>query len=140
MKLISSAMVQKLVRAACRARTHSYSPYSRYRVGASVLAQSGKIYLGCNVENASLGLSCCAERSAIFNAVSNGEKKFLALAVAGKHASPCGACRQVLLEFGPSLEVIAVHLDFRERPCNVQRYRVRELLPKAFTDFQSEKE
>lgn len=101
----------RLVAAAMAARRRAYAPYSRYRVGAAVLGGSGRIYSGCNVENASYGLTICAERNAVFQAVAAGEKRILACAVAaaaGKPASPCGACRQVLREFGPEMPVYLV--------------------------------
>ncbi len=90
---------EKLIELAKRAQKHSYSPYSRYPVGAAVLGESGRIYTGCNVENASFGLSMCAERIAIFKAISAGEKKIRDICVVAKSATPCGACRQVILEF-----------------------------------------
>ena len=86
------------------ARESSYSPYSRFAVGAALLGVSGRVYHGCNVENASFGLACCAERTAVFKAVSEGEKAFAAIAVTagpGRGAPPCGACRQVLFECSP---------------------------------------
>ena len=101
--------LRSLVEAADSARKHAYSPYSRVKIGAAVLAGSGKVFSGSNVENASYGLSCCAERVAIFKAISEGEKLITALAVSGKNrelTSPCGACRQVMVEFNPSMRVI----------------------------------
>lgn len=92
-----------LVEAAKRVRERAYVPYSRYAVGAAVLGKSGRIFAGCNVENASFGLTICAERAAIFKAVSEGEKEFQGLAVVTSNGgSPCGACRQVFFEFAPS--------------------------------------
>jgi len=90
---------EALMREAVKAREASYSPYSRFAVGAALLGASGRIYHGCNVENASFGLTCCAERTAAFKAVSEGEQEFLAVAVTartGHGAPPCGACRQVM--------------------------------------------
>lgn len=90
------------------ARKHAYAPYSRFRVGAALLTDDGRVIHGCNVENASFGLSICAERNAIWKAVSEGEREFVAVAVTaepGHGASPCGACRQVLHEFAPNLRV-----------------------------------
>ncbi len=90
----------ELVTRAAEARLQAYAPYSRYLVGAALLAKSGRIYTGCNVENASYGLSICAERTAVVKAISEGEKEFLAIAVVTENGgSPCGACRQVLWEF-----------------------------------------
>lgn len=98
----------ELVQRAVQARERAYAPYSHYRVGAAVLGKSGHIHTGCNVENASYGLTVCAERTAIFKAVSEGEIEFEALAVVTSNgASPCGACRQVYFEFAsPDAPVI----------------------------------
>ena len=99
----------ELLRHALEARQNAYAPYSHYTVGAAVLTDSGRIYTGCNVENASYGLTCCAERNAIFKAVGSGERKLLAVAVTGPEggemAMPCGACRQVLAEFAAAPEM-----------------------------------
>ncbi len=95
--------MKKLIEAARQAREKAYAPYSKFKVGAAVLTSDGKIYTGCNIENASYGMSNCAERTAIFKAVSEGETKLEALAVIGDTnapISPCGACRQVIAEFG----------------------------------------
>lgn len=95
--------MKELLHAAGQAREKAYAPYSGFKVGAAVLAASGRIYSGCNIENASYGLTNCAERTAIFKAVSEGEGKLLALAVVGDTPAPiapCGACRQVMAEFG----------------------------------------
>lgn len=103
-----------LVEAARRARAHAYSPYSGVKIGAAVLTSDGSIFTGANVENASYGLSVCAERNAIFNAVSNGARKIRAIAVVGKSedfTSPCGACRQVMVEFNPRMKVLRRGLD-----------------------------
>ncbi|MCL6478607.1 MAG: cytidine deaminase [Peptococcaceae bacterium] len=97
----------KLIQAALSARDKAYAPYSGFRVGAAVAA-GGKIYTGCNIENSSYGLTCCAERVALFKAVSEGERDFSAIAVASDsndYCSPCGACRQVLAEFGDGMKV-----------------------------------
>lgn len=107
------------------ARRRSYAPYSRFRVGAALLARDGRVFHGCNVENASLGLSICAERNAVWKAVSEGVHDFIAVAVTagpGSGASPCGACRQVLQEFAPGLEVV-----WRERGRLVTRPLARLL-------------
>ncbi|HSQ76023.1 MAG TPA: cytidine deaminase, partial [Bacteroidota bacterium] len=90
-----------LVSRARAAKRYSHSPYSRFRVGAAVLATSGKVYTGCNIENSSYGLTVCAERTALFKAVSEGEKSFVAMAIASDETSatpPCGACRQVIMD------------------------------------------
>ncbi len=90
----------ELLSQAASAREYAYAPYSNYQVGAAVLGKSGRVYTGCNVENASYGLSLCAERTAIFKAISEGEREFTALAVVTSNGgAPCGACRQVYFEF-----------------------------------------
>jgi cytidine deaminase len=90
----------ELLMLAAQVRERAYAPYSNYKVGAAVLGKSGKTYLGCNVENASYGLTVCAERNAIFKGISEGEKEFTAIAVVTPNGgSPCGACRQVEFEF-----------------------------------------
>jgi cytidine deaminase len=94
--------LQKLIQAAIEMRKQSYSPYSNFAVGAAVLSNDGYIYGGCNIENASYGLTNCAERTAIFNAVSDGKRNISAIAVVAdtdRPCSPCGACRQVIGEF-----------------------------------------
>ncbi len=103
----------ELVRRAIEVRERAYVPYSHYAVGAALLGKSGRIYTGCNVENASFGLTVCAERVAIFKAVSEGEKEFQALAVVTSNGgTPCGACRQVFFEFAsPDAPVIIAAVD-----------------------------
>jgi len=97
----------ELYQQALKAMENAYSPYSNYKVGAALLARSGKIYLGCNIENASYTPSICGERTAIFKAVSEGERDFVAIAVVTENAgAPCGVCRQVMREFAPNLTVI----------------------------------
>jgi cytidine deaminase len=119
-----------LVAAARRARRRAYARYSHYAVGAAVLTVDGKIFVGANVENASYGLSMCAERTAIFAAVAAGHRRVRTVAVATgsrKPASPCGACRQVMAEFG----VETVYLAGPRGPH--REWRFRDLLPDAFT-------
>ena len=114
-----------------KASRSSYSPYSRFAVGAALLTRSGRVFLGCNVENSSFGLACCAERTAVFKAVSEGESEFVAVAVtAGKShgAAPCGACRQVLHEFSPQMFVY-----FRDGKGGILRRNLTELLLDGFT-------
>ncbi len=129
-------MRDELIRAAQDALAKSYSPYSRYRVGAALLA-GGKIYTGTNIENASYGLTICAERSAVAAAVSAGEREFQALAIAVEKgsASPCGACRQVLREFGQDYTVLLVASDE-----TVVETSIRELLPGSFGPEYLDKE
>lgn len=108
---LSAALVSRLERLARKAAKSSYSPYSRFAVGAAVLAGSGKVYTGCNVENASYGLCNCAERTAIFTAAAAGERKIRCVVVYTPTAAvtpPCGACRQVINEFGPQAKVLSV--------------------------------
>jgi len=101
--------LRSLVEAAKKARLRAYSPYSRVKIGAAVLASDGSVYTGANIENASYGLSCCAERTAMFKAVSEGARKIVAIAIVGKSegfTKPCGACRQVMVEFNPKMKVL----------------------------------
>lgn len=128
----------KLVEAAKRAQKRAYCPYTRYPVGAAVLGGSGRIYTGCNVENASLGLSNCAERTAVFTAVAAGEKKIKAVAVAARSAKPCGACRQVLNEFAAQdLEVFLVDLDPAAKRHKVTKTKLSRLLPRPFNPTEA---
>ncbi len=118
-----------LVTRAREARRHAYAPYSRYAVGAAVLADSGRVYTGVNVENAAYPTGMCAERTAVFKAVSEGERRLTAVAVVTVNAgSPCGACRQVLSEFGA--EAVVLIADAQGRV--VRETSVRDLLPQAF--------
>jgi len=123
---------QVLIQAARQARERAYVPYSHFPVGAALLTASGKIYTGCNIENASFGLSNCAERTAIFKAVSEGENQFLTIAVIADTegpVSPCGACRQVMNEFAPGARVILTNLKGDTLVTTAQA-----LLPGAFRD------
>jgi cytidine deaminase len=134
----ANSMRKKLIEAAKRAQKSSYSPYSRYPVGAAVLAESGRIYTGCNVENASFGLAICAERVAIFKAVSHGEKKLRAVCVVAKSASPCGACRQVMLEFAlKDAELICVDWQPLEKKEHVTCIKIARLLPRPFNPSEA---
>lgn len=130
-------MRQKLIQMALDARKNAYAPYSHYQVGAALLADSGEIFTGCNVENASYGASCCAERTALFKAVGEGKRRFCAIAVAGGmegrepqgYAYPCGICRQVLREFagGEGMSVIVA-----KSAGEFEEYPLSELLPHSF--------
>jgi len=131
---IPAPLCRKLEKAARAAAKASYSPYSRFRVGAAVLAGSGKIYSGTNVENASYGLCNCAERTAIFTAAAAGERVVRAVAVytpTRTATSPCGACRQVINEFGPTALVISVCNSANRLETTLDR-----LLPSAFGPAQ----
>lgn len=126
----SDADDDELLRRAHAARAQAYSPYSRIQVGAALLARDGRVFTGCNVENASYGLTLCAERSAVMKAVSEGAREFTAIAITTslEHAlMPCGACRQVLSEFAPSLRVIVAGTKGARAEA-----RLDELLPRAF--------
>ncbi len=126
----TAAQLKQLKAAAKTAAGRAYAPYSRFHVGAAVLTESGKIFSGCNVENASYGLCNCAERSAIFNAVSAGERKFQCVVVytpTKTATAPCGACRQVIYEFGPTIRVVS----FCDGPERIDR-TIHSLLPAAF--------
>jgi cytidine deaminase len=130
MTKISDAATRRLEKSARAAAARAYAPYSRFPVGAAVLAGSGRVYSGCNVENASYGLCICAERSAIFSAVAAGEKSVRAVAVytpTPLPTAPCGACRQVIHEFGPDALVISV-CDTKNRIDTL----LSALLPGAF--------
>ncbi len=117
--------------AALAVRSRAYAPYSKFQVGAAILTASGEIFAGCNVENASYGLTICAERVAIGSAVAAGHKEIVAVAVvsSGGH-SPCGACRQVLSEFGPAMEVILIDAD---DPTRTRTTTLTALLPEQFS-------
>ena len=121
---------RKLISEAKKARKRAYTPYSKFQVGAALLSTNGKIFTGCNIENASFGLAVCAERVAIFKAISEGSTKFEAIAVigdTGKPCSPCGACRQVISEFGKDITLIMANLKG-----DVKIKKIKELLPEAF--------
>lgn len=121
----------ELIEKAREAQTKAYAPYSKFRVGAALEGASGKVYLGCNVENASYRVTTCAEQSAISVAVISGERKFTRLALVADSpdpVTPCGACRQALVEFAPDLQVYSVSRTGAE-----QRWKISELIPMAFT-------
>jgi cytidine deaminase len=119
-----------LMAEAVKARKRAYAPYSRFAVGAALLAKDGSVHLGCNVENASYGLTICAERNAVWKAVSEGVTGFTAIAVTardGLGAPPCGSCRQVLHEFAPNAQVY-----WRDARGRILKRKLTELLPDAF--------
>ena len=128
---------RELIEQAKQARAHSYSPYSGFAVGAALLGKSGKVYLGANIENASFSLTCCAERVAFFKAISEGERDFAAIAIAGGRTGcevagafpPCGACRQVMAEYcAPDFKVILAEGD------DYSVHELSELLPLGFNE------
>lgn len=124
--------LDELAKMAIDASNNAYVPYSHFKVGAALIADNGKIYTGCNIENGSYGLTMCAERTAIYKAISDGAKKINAIAIAGgieTPAYPCGACRQVLSEFcEESAAVCCLTLDGKKR----EVFTLGELLPKSF--------
>jgi cytidine deaminase len=126
---------QKLVAAAAKARLGSVSPYSKFKVGAALLTKAGEIIDGANVESASYGLTCCAERIALFKALTDGKRNFVAVAVVARCAGgpmPCGACRQLLREYAPAARVfIADSGDLK----TIRAFTVKKLLPTAFVLF-----
>lgn len=123
--------IQELINTARASMEKAYAPYSGFRVGAALITTGGRIYDGCNIENASYGLTCCAERVAVYKAVSDGERRFAAVAVisdSDDYCTPCGACRQVLAEFGGEIKVFLCN--------NKGEYRMQTvsgLLPGYFT-------
>lgn len=119
---------EKLLEMAVEMRRYSYVPYSHYAVGAALLGKDGRVFTGCNVENAAYGNTLCAERTALCKAVSEGAREFEAIAIAssGSAPFPCGACRQSLYEFAPELRVLVTWDG------NVRKTTLRELLPEGF--------
>lgn len=118
--------------AAMKARENAVAPYSRFAVGAAVMTESGEIYTGANVESASYGLTCCAERVALFKALTEGERKIQAVGVVARHSGgpmPCGACRQLFAEYAPNATVFVSDSEWPEA---TRSFTVRELLPEAF--------
>ena len=122
---------EDLIQMAREAREHAHAPYSNFHVGAALVASDGRVFTGCNVENSTYGLSMCAERVAIFKAVSEGEREIAKVVVITDHdeiAPPCGCCRQMIWEFsGNNTEVVLANLAG-----DVRRYRIQDLLPEAF--------
>lgn len=133
---MSSPEQARLVTAAFKARENAVAPYSKFAVGAALLTKAGEIISGANVESASYGLTCCAERVALFKALTDGKKEFRAIAVVADWpggATPCGACRQLLAEYAPEA---AVWIASANALNQVREFTVQELLPAAFT-FQT---
>lgn len=122
--------ISDLIKLAREAQAKAYAPYSNFRVGAILVTKDGTNFLGSNVENSSYGLTVCAERIAVFKAITSGEKEFAYLIISSSgmgYPYPCGACLQVLAEFSPELKIILV-----DEADNIKKYWLKELLPKAF--------
>jgi cytidine deaminase len=122
--------MRDLLAAARAARQNAFAPYSKFQVGAALLSADGRVFSGCNVENATYGLTVCAERVALFKAISEGAREFTAVAVVADTEDPtppCGACRQLLWEFGGNLEVILGNLQAEKA-----RHRLKDLIPFPF--------
>jgi cytidine deaminase len=133
--VISAAQMKRLLLAARRARTMAYAPYSAFAVGASVLTQSGRVFSGCNVENATFGATLCAERSAVAAMVTAGHQAPVACAVvsgAPQPVAPCGICRQVLVEFAPDLVLLLASVDAQGRVTAKKTLSLATLFPQAF--------
>jgi cytidine deaminase len=129
---MAGANKQAVMQAAARARRRAVAPYSKFKVGAALVTRSGEVITGANVESASYGLTCCAERVALFNALTAGKRNFVGVAVVARVAGgpmPCGACRQLLAEYAPQAKVwVADSAALR----SINEFSVRELLPAAF--------
>jgi cytidine deaminase len=124
--------MDELVSAALRVKTQALAPYSNFYVGAAIETAAGKIFTGCNIESSSYGLTCCAERVAIFKALSEGERDFTRIAVAAdteEFCTPCGACRQVLWDYGKNLEIICINKNGAQN-----KIELKSLLPEAFDE------
>ena len=142
--MLTEEQKRQLIREALEARTYSYSPYSAYRVGAALLAEDGRIFRGCNIENAAYTPTNCAERTAVFKAVSEGCQAFRAIAVVGGkgetpadgYAFPCGVCRQVLREFVEPSKFLVICACSEE---DYKEWTLDELLPESFGPAQLEK-
>lgn len=122
---------KELIEVARNAKNHSYSPYSKFRVGAAVLTKTGKIYSGCNIENSSYSLTICAERIALFKAISVGEREFVAIVISTDEkdfTTPCGACRQVISDLAGNIEIILTNGSGKTK-----KFRTNDLLPYPFT-------
>ena len=129
-KGIDEATTSRLVKEAKKVRENAHAPYSDYNVGAAILASSRKIYVGCNIENSSYGMTVCAERVALGCAISSGEKELIAIAIVTDDdppATPCGACRQVLSEFQKNLIIISANLSGQQ-----VLFRLSDLIPHPF--------
>lgn len=134
---------RELLKLAEEMRKFSYSPYSNFKVGAALLTKSGKVYTGCNIECASIGGTNCAERTALFKAISEGDTKIDKIAIASSNSEkdeptyPCGICRQVIIEFGPDIKIITGYTDGKIYEC-----KIKDLIPHYFSgsDLKESKE
>lgn len=142
---LSKQLLDELLSNAAQAMKNSYSPYSKFKVGAALLTDEGKIYRGTNIENASYGLTICAERSAIFSAITDGAKEIKALAIVfsqkdlGPLSSPCGACRQVMAEFAsPDMPIYTADLS-TGKPTRIVSRKLKDYYPFPFTPKALEK-
>jgi len=123
-------MTKRLIEIAKEARAFAFAPFSKFKVGAAILTRNGKIFTGCNVESASYGLTVCAERVAIWKAISEGNHDFVALAIVADTDAltpPCGACRQIIWEFCGNIDILLANLDDKQ-----ETLKIEELLPKPF--------
>ena len=128
----------RLIEVAWQSREHAYAPYSGFHVGAAVETQSGRVYGGCNIENVSFGLTNCAERTAMFQAIANGEQDLVRMVICAdtpEPIAPCGACRQVMVELGPQMEVLLINLSGKQIHTTVA-----DLMPYSFDDFPQTRE
>ncbi len=128
---MNNRTIELLVTSARKAREFAYAPYSGFSVGAAVLTAQGKVYTGCNIESASSGATCCAERTAVFKAVSEGDTEIVAvccIADTNEPVAPCGICRQVIMEWGAQIEVVMANLKGETRVIKIE-----DLLPLVFT-------
>jgi cytidine deaminase len=133
-----SKAIERLIETAVEAQKRAYCPYSRYPVGAAVLTETGRVFAGCNVENASYGLAMCAERVAIYHAVTSGHDAIAAVAVVGAAAKPCGACRQVMFEFSDKdTPLYLVDLNPSTGRRSINKTTVFKMLPMAFDPLAS---
>ena len=142
--MIKEDTIKQLINEALNARNYAYAPYSQFMVGAALITEDDSVYTGCNVENASYGATNCAERTAIFKAVSEGERVIKAIAIVGgvkdgdmTYAYPCGVCRQVLREFSNPCDLVIIVAKNQD---DYKTYLLEELLPESFgPDFKSAK-
>lgn len=133
---MEKALIEELIGTAIKQLQYSYTPYSNFKVGAALLTKAGKIYTGCNIENAAYGPTNCAERTAFFKAVSEGERKFQAICIVGgkdgvltEYAAPCGVCRQVMMEFCSPEEF---QIILATSPSQYEIFTLQEMLPLGF--------